>query len=358
MKQSISTNAVMLPSQYERQQIFYWLQRISSATAWRRIYEYYKAWAVATENSLREADQHGWGSETSLPQSEYALILKGLAHCEEGVKRLASGDKRVFRFDANGEFAMARRMLSHWTQMLERIELGENGIKKNTPLWAEFCEALVALGQVWGECAVEILEPRYIDEPALTLYGIWLQEELANMPFPNELKAVPDPIDNTFVRTNDYTPCSGIWEPVEVPSAPFLSLFSGAPKPQPPFTVVGAMNYLHGGSKAPKITVETANDNIDLATTWRLLWRDDRYSDGTIPEEEAHYRFKKPDAVLPTPPSISVPNETIWGDSGTAAKATGKWLVESDLSGCVMLQMGEKLPLYQGREVRWVLADK
>lgn len=54
------------------------------------------------------------------------------------------------------------------------------------------------------------------------------------------------------------------------------------------------MNYLHGGSVAPEIGVETGTDNINLCTMWRLLWRDDRYVNGTIPEEDADYRFTKP----------------------------------------------------------------
>lgn len=47
-----------------------------------------------------------------------------------------------------------------------------------------------------------------------------------------------------------------IWEPVDVPKPSSLSLITRAPKPQPPFKIVGAMNYLHGGSKATQITVE------------------------------------------------------------------------------------------------------
>ena len=346
----------MLPSPLERRQIFYWLKRVSSVTAWRRILQYYEIWANATEDSIRVADNQGLANETSLPQSEYALILKCLAHCEEGVNRLAKGDKRVFKFDANGEFAMADRMLSHWIQMLSRIELGENGIKKDTPLWPEFCETLTSLAQAWGECATEILEPRYLEDSALTLYGQWLQNELATMSFPSQLAPVPDPLDNTFVRTNEYTPYSGIWEPVDIAKPSMLSLISRAPKPQPPFSIMGAMNYLHGGSRAPQITVETADDNMDLDTTWRLLWRDERYADGTVPEEEAYYHFTKPDKVQPPAPAIWAPEETIWAESGTAASATGKWLVESDLNASLMVTKGEKLPLYQGREVTWVFA--
>lgn len=347
----------MLPSDLERQQIFYWLKRISSITAWRRIFEYYKTWSSVTEDSVRTADENGWHNDTSLPATEYALILKCLAHCEEGITRLSEGDKRVFKFDAHGEFVMAARMLSHWVKMLERIRLGENGIKKNTPLWAEFCQTLTLLAQAWGECAPTILESRYLEAPGRTIYGQWMRNLLKTMNFPNKLAPVPDPIDNIFLRTGEQTPFSGIWEPVDAPKPSLISLFTKVARPQPPFKICGAMNYLHGGSRAPQISVETSDDNIDLDTTWRLLWRDDRYEAGTIPEEEAGYIFMKPDQVQPTAPPITVLNETIWSESGSDAQIGGKWLFESDLSVSIFLEKGEKLPLHQGRNVRWVHAE-
>jgi hypothetical protein len=270
---------------------------------------------------------------------------------------LGKGDKRVFKFDANGEFIMAQRMLSHWVQMLGRIEIGENYIEKHTPRWPEFCLAVTSLAQAWGECGINILEPRYLGEPALTYYGVRLREQLSTMPFPDQLPLVPDPLDNKFVRTNSITPCTGIWEPVDVPKRPFLSLITGADKPQPPFKIVGAMNYLHGGSRAPRITVETDDDSIDLDTTWRLLWRDDRYKDGTVPPGEAHYRFTKPDKVQPPAPPIWGAEDIVVGESGAAVPVGGKWLPEADISASVMLNQGDILPLHQGREVRWILAQ-
>lgn len=350
-------DTIMLPSDFERQQIFYWLKKVSSITAWRRIFEYYKIWAAATENSWHEADERGWRNKTSLPESDYVLILKALAHCGEGVLRLGKGDKRVFKFDANGEFIMAQRILFHWAEMLSRIEWRENGIDQlHTPHWAGFCKTLTSTGQAWQECAMHVLEPLYSDEPGLTLYGVWLEAELKILPFPAELAPVPDPLDNTFVSTNEYTPCSGIWEPINLPKASLLSMFTREPKPQPPFKIAGAMNYLHGGSKAPQITVENATDNINLDTTWRLLWRDDRYKDGTIPEEESHYRFNMPKKLQEPRPAIWVADEIVWAETGASAPVAGKWLVESDANASVMLQKGEKLPLHQGRQVRWVFA--
>lgn len=360
MNQSISNNAILLPSDVERQQIFYFLQRLSSVTAWRRVFEYYKAWAECVENSVREADRLGWADRTGLRESEYVAIMKGLAHCEEGVVRLGKGDKRVFKFDSNGEFEMASRMLFHWKQMKTRIEEGENGIDEaHTPLWAEFKSTLTAAYQAWEECSYQILEPRYLDEPALTMYNSWLQDKLKAMPFPSVLPIVPDPLDNTFVRTNEYTPFSGIWEPIEAAQkkTSLLRMFSDAPKPQPPFKTMGAMNYLHGGSRAPRIDVMAAGESMSLDTTWRLLWRDDRYTDGCIPEQEQSYRFMAPSTAPAQTSSVAVARETMWAESGSAVPVGGTWLLESDLTTKIVLQKGERLPLHQGQEARWVLAE-
>lgn len=150
MSQSLASNTVMLPSDFERQQIFYWLQKVSSVTAWHRVLEFYKEWAEAAENSVREADANGWGELTSLSQSSYARILKGLAHCEEAVIRLGKGDKRVFKFDANGEFEMASRSLYHWREMITRVDEGENGIdEEHTPLWPELRERPLVTALSW-----------------------------------------------------------------------------------------------------------------------------------------------------------------------------------------------------------------
>lgn len=286
---------VTSPNEDERQKMFYWLKKISSLTAWCRIFEIYKAWADVTEESLRKAVELGWSDKTSLPESDYALILRGLKRCEKGVLRLSKGDKRVFKFDGNGEFVMAGRILSHWAQMKTRIEDGENGINEaHTPLWLEFIDALGRAHMCWQECAFQILEPRYLDEPALTIYNEWTMTYLKKLSFPRVLQAIPEPQDNVFIRTNDYTPYSGIWEPIvaDVPKRSLLSLLSKAPMPQAPFKIMGAMNYLHAGSKAPKINVDLEDDEVSLNTTWRLIWRDDRYNDGLVPEEEAEYQFE------------------------------------------------------------------
>src|SRR5690606_37154999 len=105
----------MLPSEHERRQIFYWLKQVSSHTAWNRVLNFYNTWVEATRKSVQLANEHDLVDKSRIAEADYVLILKGLAHCEEGVLRLRKGDKRVFKFDANGEFAMAHRPLSHFS---------------------------------------------------------------------------------------------------------------------------------------------------------------------------------------------------------------------------------------------------
>jgi hypothetical protein len=55
------------------------------------------------------------------------------------------------------------------------------------------------------------------------------------------------------------------------------------------------MNYLQGGSPAPTIDFpEDGQRREGRPTTWRLVWRDDRYGPNPIPEQESRYVFVQP----------------------------------------------------------------
>lgn len=282
---------LILPDAQARRQIFYLLKKESSWTAWSRAGDYYKAWVDIVRDSVRQADDHGWMTQTGVPHSDYVLILKGYAHFEEGLRRLRNGDKRVFQYNAHGEFAMALRAFKYWQRLLQFIESGDSGIDEaHTPNWPAITEAILDFGYALADCAQDIMESQDLDDPAPNVYGVWYQKHLPKMPFPDPLPEVPDPADNVLVYTGRTIPCSGIWEPVDVPRPKGLQLFK-SPAPRGPFPIIGCMNYLHGGSPAPQASLETETDNPDVDATWRLLWRDDRYQDGTIPEEESGYQF-------------------------------------------------------------------
>ena len=118
MTATINRDLLLLPNEQERKQMFYLLKKHSSWTAWNRILGYYQKWADVTEESVRQADNNGLlpkrnhppdystppgviedMGETSIYTSDLVKILKGLALFDEGVRRLARGDKRVFTAD-------------------------------------------------------------------------------------------------------------------------------------------------------------------------------------------------------------------------------------------------------------------
>jgi hypothetical protein len=138
------------------------------------------------------------------------------------------------------------------------VEIGENGIHARTPLWAECCQAVEALAHAWRKCAMLIAERRDHATAARPPLGRWLQEELAQTPWPDLLDAVPDPSDGIFLCTYAAIPFSGRWEPIDGAAPPLLRFLFRTPTPRPPFRVAGAMSYLHGGTIAPHITIETA----------------------------------------------------------------------------------------------------
>ena len=351
---------VMLPSDLERRQIFYTLKRWSSYTAWNRILGYFQAWADIHKRSLQIASAQGFESETGLPESDYVMLLQDLAYCEEGVQRLHTGDKRVFQCGPMGAFMKAgKRMLAHSVRRLMYIESGDIGINvEKTPLWDEFVVALTRLEQAWSECSLYIIEPDYMGTPtgvALLICNDHIREKLSKMGFPNPLPEVPDPPKDVLIRTGEEVKYSGIWEPVEVPARKLVvSLFKPEP-PKGPFPITGTMGYLHGGTKVPRKSAYASTKGVP--TTWRLLWRDDRYEDGTIPEEEKGYVFLSPEEPKPQAPApVRVDSKLVVLESGQLAPVAGRWLHEHDLHVWVQIAQGEALPLHEGRKVRWILA--
>ena len=124
-----------------------------------------------------------------------------------------------------------------------------------------------------------------------TLRGLWAFPDAAHpyrITFPTleSLPQTPKP-KGSPIKTGQHVPVSGIWMP---------ALPSGAP------------NYLWEGNNAwegqrvvrqidyPEVIDEEMPQVAEIdygydtePTTWTLLWQDDRYKDGKIPDEEGTY---------------------------------------------------------------------
>jgi hypothetical protein len=163
----------------------------------------------------------------------------------------------------------------------------------------EFFEAFEDFCDVTRECGRNILDREQFHEPeynaAPLCYSLHQMVFLPQLPYPDPLPELPEIYEVVEIETGEEIPCTGIWQPVK----------DGQP--------ICTMNYLHGGTLARQSTqlykVDPNNDTLDREeyftidegfiyelkdVTWRLLWRDDRYEDGTIPEEEKDYQFVEP----------------------------------------------------------------
>ncbi len=144
---------------------------------------------------------------------------------------------------------------------------------------------------------------------------------------------------------------------MDAPKPKKFSLFSKPEVPKGFLPYIGALNYLHEGSPAPQAGQIFVDKSIDIDVVWRLIWRDDRYEDGTIPDEEAEYVFMKPLTSAPSEDSVRPNRRSVSAMSGQRASHSGRWLVMDDLNATAELNEGDELPLHDGRKVQWVLAD-
>jgi hypothetical protein len=260
---------------------------------------------------------------------------------------------------------------SYLVTLIHRAEIGENEIHEDEiPHWEEFTAALYDLESARGECAY-IGESRWTDGPAPLSFGHPMETELG-MTFPDPLPDVPQPARDVLVKTGDTISCSGIWEPVKVElSNTLMGLFK---KPLPPVDGIwkldGCMNYLHADSPAPQAEIgDIAAPGMQTwqkkDVYWRLIWRDDRYEDGTIPPEEVDYVFQQPAldraerarrqvAKTGNIAAAAAGIDLIVARSGQPAPRRGHWAMLGDVREATDAELGQPLPTRGDKQVEWV----
>lgn len=298
-----------LPTEHERRALFQWLKQASSLTAWRRLRELNKAFGDVVE-SVYEEEQRVPGSASTISGDKVASILRNQDSFEAALERLARGDRRCFTFlGARGHFNDALLSVEWFQDMYGGMMYGRNGWDPaDSPRWPEIERAMDACISALSDIGV-VLQPRFTDVPApLRSVDTYLSVKEPSLPkhwlAQPSLPPVPVAEPEVLIRTGREIPFYGIWEPVqERPKRDLWSILKGTPEPdQEPLQIDGCMNYLHAGFDAPTIDFPEDNQrNEGRRTTWRLLWRDDRYGPKPVPEEEAHYTFVRPVPASSTP---------------------------------------------------------
>ena len=373
---SSSGNYILLPTEVERIALFRLLQQTSSLSIWTTIGEYYKAW-VDTSKFIHPLVQNaGRDGETAMMDSELQGILSGYAAFQGALAALQKGDKSVFKWLGYGSggpyFCEAYREISSWRTRYWRAAEWTLPLE-DTPYWPKWDASFQDLTDAWDHGS-QALERRHTDVPAAiqTMFdfrGLDTDPEgnrlppvplwVALMQRVDTLPPVPQPEEETLIKTGAIIPCSGIWEPVKTDmSAGFVGLFKRPiPAPDGHYELDGCMNYLHGGSPAPTIAFE--DDDIrqeGRPTVWRLLWEDNRYKEGHLPSVENEYVFvtrRQEDAVVGHIASFAI-DELVWRDSGAVAPVSGRWAARDDLGRFIVCQKGDILPPLDSGETVWV----
>ncbi len=325
----------------DRRKIFWYMKRKTSYTAWRANADAFDRFAAIFETQVKEEPfvarpgvDPTWGTnwETSYPE-----ILKAQVFYEQGLARLLNGDRTVWLYNDQGILGDAHVIADHWYMAL--VNHGPHGdIFFRGKYVDDLTAAMVELSHYAG--AISGVAQEAWENP--NFYEFWSKERMASLdqkvPFPQTLPDVPIPTKQVLVCTGDPAPCFGIFEP-QVPD--------------------GCMSYLLEGVAVPSaVTIdEKDGERYTRPAAWRLIWEDDRYLDGTIPDEEKDY-FPPIEKVIATKPVEVTPDSIISLETNERVSKPGMWVVSNRLDVRKRFELGDKLPQHEGRDVVWLWVGK
>ncbi|MEA9390185.1 Imm72 family immunity protein [Acerihabitans sp. TG2] len=295
-----------------RRKLLWLLQRLSSYRLWQRKRD---AWALFAEQY--EAALKTWPEDQCDGFHPKAIIwiYDALRLYDQGLPELAMGNRQVWQ-RMTGEFHQLARPVGlvrsffyprcheRWSQVeayppaiqtLNNLRIAE-AYRGDNLLYPPHDN----VGNFYD--AAYLLDPeKYRWEFHIEPYPV----------FPKNLPPVPERHD-IIIKTDDPVPCDGIWEPVKIH---YHRKFLVVPTEIRGFTCLGAFNYFIRGMNAPRqayvdILSRAGFDYRDVH--WRLVWQDNRYCDGIIPDESDYFLAENP-------------GKRITRHSGEACPHTGRW---------------------------------
>ena len=373
----------------DRARQFWLLKRSTSYTAWMRCRDAYAVYVELLERQCKEEPVGRLGPKalaaykvmverwvrdgifpadalnniendntTDWTAGTYAHALGGVALYDKGLALLKQGDRSVFQHTSRGLLEDAyNRAYNEYVA----IYLGGPKGDQSLVFYGKYVPAMKAALQ-WSaeqvglaaggiQCAMANMSAPAVWEETREVYDpfekrkkqvigtseIWKRDAFHL----RELPRVPQPVNEVFVRTGEACPAFGIYE---------AQLKDGL------------MVYMCEGAEALRYGEPCSYPGGGQPITWRLIWEDDRYLDGTIPAEEADYfpeDLSPPDFLRFVGEELEDdwrPDELIVLRSGEPASRTGRWAARDDLGGRIYWRKGDALPLHKGQSTDWVYA--
>lgn len=317
----------------DRKKIFCYLKRKTSYTAWKRQADIFHQFAGVFEKQVKEQPHAPGLMEGTDWKPFYPRVVKAQGLYDDALRRLLQGDGTIFLHDDRGAMVDATILSGHWY-----TELVNQGLRGDHTYDGKYVPFLTALMEEFSKACADsgYLQPMMADTPASELWSTFWYEEYARLDIPEDAPEVPDATD-TVVRTGATVPVFGIYEP-QIKD--------------------GCMNYLLGGTEAPTIWESDGTYATDrqLSVSWRLIWQDTRYEDGTVPDEESAY-FRPLATITPPPLAHDYVDDIIAALTGETCVRAGTWGAMEYLNSKIQMRMEAFFPQYQGRDIIWIWLD-
>ncbi|MBU6488772.1 MAG: hypothetical protein KGQ57_13275 [Burkholderiales bacterium] len=276
-----------------RRKVFWSLKRLTSYALWEKKKNAWERFALAYEEAVKT-----WPEEQheQMPAENLPRIYEILSLYNSGLRELGRGNRFIWRL--NGVFD---RLIGEYYVVAAFLypdgDYWERGIQEAPyPPKVETLNILMRASEYLGEVApLEVSQagnrraliesPGWLLDPDVYRHRFY---SLQYPVFPESLPPVPDP-KGGVVRSGQTIPVDGIWEPVKTKRGRLLGLI---PIGEAELESTGCLNYFVEGARAPRITgdYDQARDRYDFVDThWRLVWEDDRYKDGIIPDESEYF---------------------------------------------------------------------
>jgi len=272
-----------------RRKLFWLLQRLSSYSLWRRKRDAWAYFVQRYESALKT-----WPEDKTDGFHPRNIIwaYDTLRLYDEGLVELAQGNRQVWQIKS-GEFYQ----LFHSADLVESnfyLPCHERGVQREPyPPEVDHLNTLRLAATYWGDNlmypphgnASNIYDAAYLLDAEYYSYN---SKQLAYPFFSKNLPPVPEDRD-IIIKTGEAVPCDGIWEPVKIQYNHKLLIIKTDING---FKNLGAYNYFIRGMNAPLQVYE----DMLLAegwgyrdVHWRLVWEDNRYCDGIIPNESEYF---------------------------------------------------------------------
>ena len=301
----LMVNSIVLDMQRARDKVFYLLKKYTSHNYLSVIYKLEKEFVDAFEQQLRHPPHSVQQlTEQSLKNREKELLtfLGDLNYDEKGLKDLLHTKFKKEAYELFFQGDIQGQIFGRYSDenglvdnvFYQNLGLGQYYaiLDENHDHTKYILKLLIASDMTF--CISNTLYTgEYVIPKEDRIYDKWSYESLfskLNWPVCKQIvepiSPCPDYNDNSKdkIHSGEEIQITGIYEPWF--DEPVYKKLTNDPEYN---VYVGCPNYFLEGSEATQYKLEGTDDWYDVK--WHLIWEDNRYLDGTLPEEELAYTF-------------------------------------------------------------------